>query len=363
MRQKSADFLFKLLETASPSGFESTIQRTWLDYVSAFADETGSDAWGNCHAIINPGGSPRILLSGHADEIGFMVKHITDEGYIYFQGIGGVDNALIRGQRVTIHGQDGPVPGVTGQLAIHLQDPDDRKKVPDIHGMFIDIGVNSKKDAEKLVRVGDPITYSAGVQRLAGENIAARGCDNRVGIFCAAEALRLFAEKRPKSARKTQPGGPCVIALSTIQEENGLYGASMSGYSLEPDVALVVDVTHATDTPLSDKKKHGDVKLGAGPVISIGSSNHPRVNALLEKIAKKENIPHQFEINPRWTGTDADAIFLQRGGVPCASLGVPNRYMHTPVEVVNLDDLANMARLLAEFSLAATNAAQFRTKI
>jgi putative aminopeptidase FrvX len=363
MRKESLEFLISLLETASPSGFESPVQRLWMNYVGEFADETGSDAWGNCHATINPNGTPRILLVGHSDEIGFMVKYISDDGFVYFQGIGGVDAALVRGQRVWVHGRAGKVPGVTGQLAIHLQEQDDRKKVPELHSMFIDIGANNRKQAEKLVRVGDAITYQASVQSLSGNTIAARGCDNRVGIFCAAEGLRMYAQRIKSGKRKLSSAGPCVIAVSTIQEENGLYGASMAGYSLKPEVALVVDVTHATDTPLNDKKKHGDVKLGSGPVISIGSSNHTCVNELLEKVAKKEKIPYQFEINPRWTGTDADAIFLQRGGVPCASLGIPNRYMHTPVEIVNLSDLESMSKLLAAFCLHTKNASQFRVKI
>jgi endoglucanase len=356
MRPASYEFLKTLLETPSPSGFETSGQRVWLDYVSQFADEVSSDAYGNCIAVVNPKGSPRVLLTGHSDEIGFMVQYINDNGFIYFQSIGGSDPALARGQRVVVHGSGGPVRGVIGQLAVHMQEPDDRKKVPDLHAMFIDIGARSKKEAEKQVHVGDPITYDYGVVELGNGRIAARGCDNRIGTFAAAEGLRYAAENRKKLKA-------CVVAASTIQEENGLYGATMTGYSVHPDVALVVDVTHATDIPLCTKTKHGDVKLGGGPVISIGSSNHPVVNARLKAVAKRQKIQVQFEANPRWTGTDADAIFRQRGGIATASIGLPNRYMHSPVEVIELADLEEIGRLMGAFALDVKTGEKFAVKI
>lgn len=356
MRAASFEFLKTLLETPSPSGFETSGQRVWLDYVSAFADETSSDAYGNCIAVINPKGSPKVLLTGHSDEIGFMVQYISEEGFISFQSIGGSDPALARGQRVVIHGRSGPVRGVIGQLAVHMQQPDDRKKVPELHMMFIDIGAKSKADAQKRVRVGDAITYDCGVIELGNGRIAARGCDNRIGTFAAAEGLRLAAENRSKLKA-------CVIAASTIQEENGAYGGTMTGYSVHPDVALVVDVTHATDIPPCTKSKHGDVKLGCGPVISIGSSNHPVVNARLEAVAKRQKIDVQYEINPRWSSTDADAIFVQRGGVASACIGLPNRYMHSPVEVIELDDLEEIGRLLGAFALDVKPGEKFAVKI
>ena len=356
MRAASHDFLKKLLATPSPSGFETNGQRVWLDYVSQFADEVSSDTYGNCVAVLNPKGSPRVLLTGHSDEIGFMVQYISDDGFIYVQSIGGSDPALARGQRVMIHGQSGPVRGVIGQLAVHMQEPDDRKRVPDLHQMFIDIGAKSKADARKRVRVGDAITYDCGLVELGNGRIAARGCDNRIGTFAAAEGLRLAAENRGKLKA-------CVIAASTIQEENGAYGAAMTGYSVHPDVALVVDVTHATDIPLCSKPKHGDVKLGGGPVISFGSSNHPVVNARLEAVAKRQKIGLQYEINPRRASTDADEIFIQRGGVATANIGLPNRYMHSPVEVIELDDLDQLARLLGAFALDVKPGGSFAVKI
>lgn len=344
MREESYEFLKRLLETPSPSGFETRGQRVWSDYVRSSAEKVRSDPYGNVYATINADTSPKILLSGHADELGLMVSYISDEGFLYFKGIGGVDRAMLRGQRVIVHGLQGPVPGVTGHLAIHMQEPDDRKKVPEFHEVFIDIGVKSRAEAQKLVEVGNAITHDADVVRLAGDRIAARGCDNRIGTWAAAEALRLIAEKKDKLQA-------CVVAVSTIQEENGLYGATMAGYRAQPNAALVVDVTHATDIPICSKPKHGDVKLGGGPVISIGSSNHPVLVERLRATAQRAGIPLQYEANPRHTGTDADAIFLQHGGIPTVSIGLPNRYMHSSVEVIELADLQAVAELLAAFCL------------
>jgi endoglucanase len=345
-------FLKNLLETPSPSGFEGRGQQLWIDYVKPFADKIEVDSYGNVVATVNPEGSPKILFSGHMDEIGFMVSHISSEGYLFFKGIGGIDASLVRGQRVLVHGVGGPIPGVTGLLAIHLQEPDDRKKVPPLDEMYIDIGASSRKQAEKLVSVGDPVTYAAGFQELSEGRFAARGCDNRIGAWAAAEGLRLAAKNR-KNLKA------CVVAVSTIQEENGLYGASMASYNIHPDVALVVDVTHATDIPNCSKPKHGDIRLGKGPVISIGSTNHPVVNERLRVVAKKSKIGVQVEINPRWTGTDADAIFCQKGGIPTVSIGVPNRYMHSPVEIIQFSDLEETAELLAAFALAAKQGERF----
>ncbi|MBX7157430.1 MAG: M42 family metallopeptidase [Verrucomicrobiae bacterium] len=358
MREASLNFLQTLLETPSPSGFETKGQRVWLDYVSKFADEVETDSYGNCYAILNPKGTPKVLLGGHSDELGFMVNYISDAGFIYFKGIGGVDNTLIRGQRVTVHGRKGSVAGVTGLLAIHLQESDDRKKVPGIHEMYIDVGAGSKKEAEEWVQIGDAITYSVGFQFLGEgkKRIAARGCDNRIGTFAAAEGVRLASENRKQLKA-------CVVAASTIQEENGLYGASMAGYRVKPDVALVVDVTHATDIPSCSKEKFGDVKLGKGPVISFGSANHPMVNERLEKVASKNKMALQREINPRCTGTDADAIFIQHGGIPTASIGLPNRYMHSPVEVIELSDLEAIGDLLGSFALDLKSDEMFQVRI
>ncbi|MBJ7327048.1 MAG: M42 family metallopeptidase [Chthoniobacterales bacterium] len=355
MEKNSLKFFERLIETPSPSGFEAGAQRVWADYVKPHCHQLTTDAYGNAFARLGETARrPHIVLAGHIDELGFMVSHINDDGFLFVQGIGGIDRALFRGQRVRVHGPKGTIPGVTGSLAIHLQDPDDRKKVPELHEMYVDIGAGSRAVAEKLVRVGDSITYADGFERLQNNRVAARGCDNRIGVWAAGEALRLLSAKPPKV---------CVTAVSTVQEENGGYGATMAAYALKPDVALVVDVTHGTDIPNCSKPKHGDVRLGKGPVISLGSSNHPLVVQRLIEVAAKENIPVQREANPRRTGTDADAFFLQRGGIPTASLGLPNRYMHSPVEVIDLEDLAAMAGLLAAFCRSVKPGESFHVKI
>lgn len=349
-------FLKDLLETPSPSGFERRGQRLWSDYVAPFADKVESDPYGNVFATRNPGGSPKILLTGHADELGLMISHITDEGFLYFKAIGGVDRGLLRGQRVVIQGRPDPVPGVIGSLAIHLQEPEDGKKTPEFHEMYMDIGAGSREDALKVVRIGDPATLQAGVVELGAGRIAARGCDNRTGTWAVAEALRIL-----HGHGATLPAQ--VMAASTIQEENGLYGATMTGYRARPEIAIVVDVTHATDIPSCKKEKHGDIRLGAGPVISFGSSNHPTLCERFLEIAASKKIPVQLEANPRHTGTDADAIFLQRGGIPTLSIGLPNRYMHSPVEVIDLADLEAVPRLLAAFCASVAEDEKFHVEI
>jgi len=350
----SYDFLKTLLETPSPSGFERRGQRVWSDYVGPFAEKVESDPYGNVFATINPGGSPKILLAGHGDELGLMISHISEEGFLFFKAIGGVDKGLLRGQRVIVAGRAGPVPGVIGNLAIHLQEPDDRKKSPEFHDLYIDIGAHKKADALTRVRIGDPVTIAADLWPLEGGRIAARGCDNRIGTWAVAEALRLVHKKTVAAQ---------VVAVSTIQEENGLYGATMVGYRIRPEVAIVVDVTHATDTPSCSKSKHGDIKLGGGPVISFGSANHPSLCQRFLELSESEKIPVQLEATPRRTGTDTDAIFLQRGGIPSLNISLPNRYMHSPVEVIDLADLEALAGLLAAFCLSVSHDEKFRVEI
>ncbi len=355
MQPSSLKFLKSLLDTVSVTSREHPAQRVWLDYVKEFADRVETDAYGNCFAFLNEGGSPRIMVTGHSDEIGFMVQNISEEGFIYFTGVGGVDPSLVRGQRLQIQTRKGPVLGVTGTLAPHMQDRGKDPEVPKLHECFLDIGVKSKKEAQNLVRVGDVITFVDGFEILRGDLAVARGCDNRIGIFAAAEALRLVAgEKKPAA---------CVVAVSTVQEEIGLHGASMAGYSVHPDAALVADVGQATDIPIVNKNRFGDVKLGKGPVLGRGSANHPVLVDRLEEVARKKKIALQYSTDPRGTGTDADAIFIQRGGIPSVSIGLPNRYMHSPVEVIHLGDLENVARLMAGFCVSTKKNEKFRVKI
>jgi putative aminopeptidase FrvX len=355
MRLESLDFLKKFLHTPSPSSGEMAAQRLWVDYVKAFADEVETDTYGNAIAVLNPKGSPRLMISGHADELAFIVQYIDDEGFVYFQPVGGHDIALPRGQRVAIHHQGKEVLGVIGSLAIHMQDRDKKADTPAWHDLYIDIGADNKKAAQRLVAIGDLVTYTVGFQQLRDDIWVGRGCDNRVGSFVAAEVLRLCASQKKMSA--------CLIAASTVQEENGLYGASMLGYSVKPDLALVIDVTHATDTPGTNKKRFGDVKLGQGPTLSHGSVNHPTVVQRLDEVGRKKKIKFQHNTDPRWSGTDADEIFRARGGIATATLGIPNRYMHTPCEVVHLGDMEVLADWLGGFVLDLKKGELFKTLV
>ena len=358
MRDESFEFLRTLLNTPSPPGHEARGQRVWLAYAKQFADETFTDAHGNAVAILNKGGSPRLMLSGHADEIAMAVNWIDDNGFIYVRKLGGVDPAITKAQRITIHTKGGPVKGVVGNVAPHLMrdEGDKERKAPRIHELFVDIGVKSRKDAEKLVRVGDPITLNDEFELLRNDLAIARAFDNRVGTFAVAEALRLLAGEKGKLKAE-------VNAVSNIMEEVGLFGARQIAYTLKPDVALVVDVTHATDYPNVSKAQHGDIAIGKGPTLTHGGSSHPEVVARLEKIAEQRRIKVQHEAVSASSGTDTDAIFWTRGGIPCALVSLPNRYMHSPVELVSLKDLEQIPELMAAFALSLAPGELFKVVI
>ena len=356
MRDASLEFLRKLVNTPSPSGHEVRGQRVWLDYVKQFANETYSDAYGNCVATLNKGGSPRLMLAAHADEIAMVVNFINDEGFIYVRKLGGIDAAITKAQRVVIHTRNGPIKGVVGNVAPHLSKVEKDRKLPDIHDLFIDVGAVDRKEAEKLVHVGDPITLCDEFELLRNGLAVARAFDNRIGTFAVAEALRLLHE----SKRKLNPE---VCAASNIMEEVGLLGARQIAYSLKPDVALVVDVTHATDYPTVNKRQHGDVKIGEGPTLTHGGCNHPDVVARIAAVAKEKKIPLQHEAQSSTSGTDTDVIFWTRGGIPSALVSLPNRYMHSPVELVSLKDLEQIPQLLAAFAQSVKKGEQFKVKI
>src|SRR5437588_11124062 len=278
MREQSVAFLQKLVNTPSPVGHEVRGQRVWLDYASKFADETFSDAYGNCGAVLNQGASPRLLLAGHADEIAMAINYVTDDGYVYVRKMGGVDAAITKAQRVVIHTRNGGVKGVVGNVAPHLMKEEKEPKPPKIYDIFLDIGVGSRKDAEKLIRIGDPITLADEFDLLRNDLAVARAFDNGIGTFAVAEALRLLQESKAKLQAE-------VCAVSNVQEEVGLLGARQIAYSLKPDIALVVDVTHATDYPTVNKPQHGNVKVGSGPTITHGGCNHPDVVERIEAVA------------------------------------------------------------------------------
>jgi endoglucanase len=340
MRKESLDFLSELIAAPSPSGYEQPAQRVWREYMAPFADQVKTDLHGNCIASKNEGEGPRLLLAGHVDELGFMVNYINDDGYISFATIGGFDVGIIPGRRVKIYSENGPVTGVIGKKAIHLMTSEERKKIPKIHELWIDIGVDSKAEAEELVAIGDPATYAVGLEQLNGDLYMARAFDDKAGSFAVGEVLRLLED---------ESFDPAVYSVSTVQEEVGLRGARTSAFGVNPQVGVAVDVCHATDSPDMDKRKAGDISLGAGPVISRGPNFNPVVVDMLIEAAKEADIPYQMQGAPRGTGTDANAIQLTRAGVATGLVSIPLRYMHTAVEVLSLEDLANVSKLLAAF--------------
>jgi len=296
------------------------------------------------------------MLAGHADEIAMTVNFITDKGFIYVRRVGGIDPAITKAQRVTIHSQRGPVRGVVGNVAPHLMRLEGEPKPPKIHDLFIDIGVASRDAAEKLIRIGDPVTLVDEFELLRNDLAIARAFDNRIGTFAVLESIRLLKESR----RQLQPE---ICAVSNVQEEVGCLGVRQIAYALKPDVALVVDVTHATDYPTVNQAQHGDIKLGNGPALTHGGPNHSEVVARLEQVAAARKIKLQHEAISSTSGTDTDAIFWTRGGIPSALISLPNRYMHSPVEVVNLRDLEQISVLMAAFVQSLKKGEQFKVKI
>ena len=344
MDETAHAFLRKLLDTPSPSGFEQAIQAVVREYAAGFSESVTTDAHGNVFASRHPQGqpqnAPRIMLAGHCDQIGLMIQHIDAEGFVYVQPIGGWDVQVLIGQYLAVHTNSGSHVGVISRKAIHLQTPEERKKVPEFQDIWIDLGFKNKEDAEAVVRCGDAVTFVLGYRPLRNGLAASPAMDDKVGLWVVMEALRRLEGRELKAS---------VISVSTVAEEVGLRGAHTATYSVNPHVGIAVDVCHATDTPGSDKKQVGDVKCGAGPVLFRGPNINPRVFDLLETTAIAHAIPFQVRGAARATGTDANAMQISRRGVAVGLIGIPNRYMHSPVEIVHLDDLTNAAKLLAEF--------------
>lgn len=351
MRKESLHFLRRLIETPSPSGFEQPVQRLVREYVAPYADEVRTDVHGNVIAVKNPGGYPRVMLAGHCDQIGMMVQHISEDGYIYVAAIGGIDTAVMAGLPVVVHNDRGPIIGVIGRKPVHLLKAEERGKAStDMSELFIDIGAKDKDDAKSRVEIGDPVTFHLHMDTLMNDLVAGPGFDDKVGSFVVSETLRLIGDKKLTCA---------VYAVSTVQEEIGLRGARTSAYGIDPQVGIAVDVTHGTDYPGCDCKKTGECKLGEGPTIARGPNINPVLRKLLQETADKKKIPWQPEPEPRATGTDANSIQISRAGVATALVSIPNRYMHTPVEIVHLSDLEHAAELLAEACLRIKKDADF----
>src|SRR5690554_1595919 len=340
-------FLEDLLITPSPTGYESGGVKVWKEYVSKFASEVVTDAYGSCAAKLNTSGDvATVMLEAHCDEIGMVVQHIADNGFGYVNKLGGSDSTIARAKKVFIHNKSGRVVGVTGNTAIHLQSTKNGGGTqPAWKDIYVDIGVNSKEEALELVQVGDPITYSSDLEFLNDDILTARALDNRIGGYIIAEALRKLHER--KDELKVN-----VIALNSVQEEVGGFGARMMSYRFMPDVALVTDVTHATDTPGIDQKEHGTVLLGKGPSVQHGGANHPKVVSFLEDVCEKAKIEVQHEATSVRTGTDTDSIFFQQTGIPSALISLPLRYMHSPVEVCSMKDVDALINIMVEAVLA-----------
>lgn len=349
MEAAGLHFLKHLLHTPSPSGYEQKIQQVVRGFAQEFA-EVRTDWHGNVLAVVNPAGSPRIMLAGHCDQIGLMVKHIDDQGFLWCDPIGGWDVQMLVGQNMVIWNQAGPVKGVIARKAIHLLTPDERTKVPEVKDLWIDIGVLTREEALSLVSVGDPVTFELGFRELRNELASAPGMDNKVGTWTVMSALQRVAKLNPQAA---------VYAVSTVQEEIGLRGAITSSFSIDPQLGIAVDVTHATDCPTLDKKQHGDIKLGQGPVVYRGPNVNPIVHDRLRELAIEKEIPIQIGGIAKPAGNDANVMQISRGGQATGIVAIPNRYMHSPVEVVSLDDLDNAAQLIAEFCLSLSSESDF----
>ncbi|NNJ10314.1 M42 family metallopeptidase [Chloroflexales bacterium ZM16-3] len=342
-------FLKRLLSTPSPSGDEAAAAKVWRDEAKGFADKVYTDVRGNSYALIE-GAGPRVLLAGHIDEIGLMVSYIDENGFLSFSAIGGWDAQVLVGQRVRLLGHAGEVVGVIGKKPIHLLKSDERGQASTIERMWIDIGVDSRDEALERVRVGCVGVIDAPLYEMPHGRIVSRSLDNRIGAFTVLEALRLLSQDRPTAS---------VAAVATAQEEITLAGAATAAFNFDPQVAIVVDVTFATDHPESDKQQYGDVKLGGGPVLSRGAANSPLVYARLVDVAEQAEIAYSLQITPRYTGTDADAIHKARGGVATGVVAIPNRYMHSPNEMVALADVEAAARLIAAFVRSIASAEEF----
>jgi endoglucanase len=340
MNKQDFQFFKELVEAPSPSGFEQPAQRVVRKALADVVDDMRTDIMGNVVAhIAGPEGAPRLMLAGHCDEVGFMVKYLDDQGYLFFAPIGGVDAHLVPGQRVSVHTKGGPVPGVVGKRPIHQIEVKDRDKVMPFKSQFIDIGCSDKEEAASLVSIGDPVTFSVGVERLQGTRLTSRALDDKMGAFIVAQVLR---EVRRRGALSVD-----LYGVSTVQEEIGLRGGATSAYGIQPDLGIAVEVGFASDYPDADHKDSGEIRLGKGPIIARGPNINPVLFDLLVTTAEEEGLPFQIMGIPRATGTDANVMQLARGGVVTALVSIPLRYMHTPVEVLDWVDIEGAVKLLS----------------
>lgn len=350
MQNAAVEFLRNLLTAPSPSGFERPVQDVVREFAGTFASEVQTDWHGNVIAAVNPAGTPRIMLDGHCDQIGLMIKHIDEKGYLRIAPVGGWDVQMLVGQNMVVWTESGPVNGVVARKPIHLLRDDERKSVPEIHALWIDIGAQDEAEARKLVRIGDPVTFELGFRRLQNDLATAPGMDNKVGVWVVMNALKRISQANPQAA---------VFAVSAVQEEIGLRGTVTSAYNINPQLGIAVDVTHATDCPTIDENQHGRIKIGGGPVLYRGPNVNPVVHARLSDLSREHDIPAQLGALNKAASNDANTMQLSRGGVATGLVAIPNRYMHSPVEVVSLNDLENAAELIARFCLSIDETSDF----
>jgi len=334
-------FLQEILQTPSPSGFERPVQEVVRKYAGQFAEQVRTDVHGNVIAVKNPDAPLRVMLAGHCDQIGLIVQHIDSDGYIYAQPIGGWDPIVLVGQRVTLWTKEETVFGVIARKPIHLLTDEERKQVPKLKDLWLDIGAANEEEARKRVRVGDPVTVELAYREMSNNRAASPGMDDKCGTWVVMEALRRMDKARLNCA---------VHAVSTVQEEVGLRGAKTSSFGIDPQVGIAVDVTFATDCPTIEKKEEGDIRIGRGPVVYRGPNMNPVVVEKLLEAAEAAKIDYQLAASGRPPGTDANVIQINRAGVASGLVSIPNRYMHSPVELVSLDDLDKAADLLARFA-------------
>jgi endoglucanase len=355
LTDRSTAFLKRLLDTPGPSGYEAAAARVWRDEAGEFAAEVRGDVAGNSIAVVNPDGSPTIMLDGHIDEIGVIVQYIDDEGYVHIGPIGGWDPQVLVAQRIRFLGAEGEVTGVIGKKPIHLMKTEDREKASKITDLWVDIGAGSRDEAVRRLTVGDAGVIDARTLDFPNNRIVSRSIDDRIGAFVVLEALRRYAER---------PGAARVVAVATTQEEIAYHGggALVCASCLNPQMAIVVDVTFATDHPGIEKKEVGDHQVGSGPVISRGSLISPVVYRLLTQTATENQIPYTVHAAGRDTSTNADAIHIAREGVATALVSIPNRYMHSPNEMVSLDDVDRAATLIAETCRAVSADTDFAAR-
>ncbi len=351
MNEASLAFLRDLLDSPGPSGFEERPSHVWRSRAEAIGAELTHDVLGNSYANLVKKGKPVVVIEGHIDEIGLMITHVDDEGYCWIDQIGGWDVPVLLGQRVLVMGAAGDVNGVIGRKAAHLLEAEDRKTAPELRHLWIDIGAANRDEALQRVQVGDPVVVDAGFRQLTEDRIVSRSLDNRVGAFVALEALRLLSETG------------CDVdafALAATREEVNFAGAFAAAFAVKADVTIVIDVTHTSDYPESDKRRQGDVKIGGGPVLSRGAAMNDVAYKRIKAIADSEGIPYQLQASPGNSYTDADAIVTVAGGSATVLVSIPNRYMHSPNELVSLSDLENAAKLIAAFVRSIDESTDFR---